>query len=87
MNKNITKMKESIEKMKFLDGVRGFAAILVVTTHAGIPYWNFGVVAVDIFFVLSAFLLTMKAHQIISKLHENKKGVKEYVDFLGQYFI
>lgn len=42
-----------------LDGFRGLAVILVVAGHAGLPYMGYGgVVGVEVFFVLSGFLIT-----------------------------
>ncbi|KAI9895336.1 hypothetical protein PsorP6_018969 [Peronosclerospora sorghi] len=47
-------------KVLFLDGVRGLAAIMVVTRHSHeyMQDVDLGAVAVDMFFVLSSFLLT-----------------------------
>ncbi len=50
------------KKYIFLDGLRGFAALLAVAQHAGFPggysFLVIGEFAVDVFFFLSAFLLT-----------------------------
>lgn len=41
-----------------LDGLRAFAVILVVGYHAGVPGLNAGFIGVDIFFVISGYLIT-----------------------------
>ena len=41
-----------------LDGLRAVAALLVVFFHAGVPWLSDGYVGVDVFFVLSGFLIT-----------------------------
>jgi peptidoglycan/LPS O-acetylase OafA/YrhL len=41
-----------------LDGIRGFAVLVVFAQHAGVPGTSGGGAAVDIFFVLSGFLIT-----------------------------
>ena len=41
-----------------LDGLRGIAAVLIVVYHLFEPYLPGGWVAVDVFFVLSGYLIT-----------------------------
>jgi peptidoglycan/LPS O-acetylase OafA/YrhL len=41
-----------------LDGLRAVAIIVVVLFHAGVPGFSFGFIGVDVFFVISGFLIT-----------------------------
>jgi peptidoglycan/LPS O-acetylase OafA/YrhL len=48
----------SFEHRPSLDGIRAVAALLVILFHAGMPSLGHGYVGVDVFFVLSGFLIT-----------------------------
>lgn len=59
--KDITDKKpSSTQNIIALDGLRGFAALLVITDHAGYEHFNgLGAIGVWIFFCLSGFLLSI----------------------------
>jgi peptidoglycan/LPS O-acetylase OafA/YrhL len=60
-----------------LDGLRAVAVALVVASHLAIPYAGGGVIGVDIFFVLSGFLIT--------SLLLEERSRSGHVDFVAFY--
>jgi peptidoglycan/LPS O-acetylase OafA/YrhL len=59
-----------------LDGLRAFGALPVMAMHAQVPYFSGGFASIDLFFVLSGFLIT----SVIKRQKETEKGFS-FVDF------
>jgi peptidoglycan/LPS O-acetylase OafA/YrhL len=68
-------VKHSLKYNPALDGLRGIAILFVLLFHIWPEYFSFGYVGVDIFFVLSGFLITQI---IITKLDSNSFSFKEF---------
>ncbi len=58
-----------------IDGLRGIAITLVLLFHIWPEFFSFGYVGVDIFFVLSGYLITQILH---AKLETNTFSLKEF---------
>ncbi|WP_417326778.1 acyltransferase family protein [Halarcobacter sp.] len=68
-------VNHSLKYNPSIDGLRGIAISLVLLFHIWPEYFSFGYIGVDIFFVLSGYLIT----QIIyTKLESNSFSLKEF---------
>ena len=56
--KELQKPMEAIEHRDDIEGLRAIAILLVVAAHADVPWLAGGFVGVDVFFVLSGYLIT-----------------------------
>lgn len=61
-----------------LDGVRAIALLMVLAFHAGVPGWGAGFFGVDVFFVLSGYLIT----RILHAEHERTGAIR-----VGNFYI
>ncbi len=62
-------------RLAYIDGMRAIAIIAIVAFHARVPGFQGGFVGVDIFFVISGFLIT---HQIVSQSLGGRFSVKDF---------
>ena len=75
LNRFIPVVNHSLKYNPALDGLRGIAISLVLLFHIWPEYFSFGYVGVDIFFVLSGYLITQIIH---TKLQSNSFSFKEF---------
>jgi peptidoglycan/LPS O-acetylase OafA/YrhL len=54
----VTASATSLERRPAIDGLRGIAILMVVAFHARVPGFGGGFVGVDVFFVISGYLIT-----------------------------
>lgn len=72
-NERCLVLTESVFKLRYnpaLDGLRGVAIILVVLSHAHAPLFDGAFFGVDLFFVLSGFLITSL---LLQEFHTNER--------------
>jgi peptidoglycan/LPS O-acetylase OafA/YrhL len=71
---------------KSIQGLRGFAVLLVVASHFGLPYTQNGFIGVDIFFVLSGFLITrsMVREYLSNRAASKRQGWISFVSFYSR---
>ena len=55
---NPSSQKVSIPFRPDIEGLRALAVVLVIASHAGLPFLRGGFIGVDVFFVLSGYLIT-----------------------------
>jgi peptidoglycan/LPS O-acetylase OafA/YrhL len=67
----VNQRESSISYIPELDGIRALAILLVMIYHTGIPIFKGGFIAVDIFFVLSGFLIS----SILIKEYDTKNKI------------
>lgn len=60
-----------------IDGLRALAAIPVILFHAGFPAFSGGFVGVDIFFVISSYLITSI---ILKELSQNRFSLLSFYE-------
>src|SRR5690606_20896995 len=65
----------SMQRRDDIDGLRAFAVLSIVLFHAGLSFLSGGFVGVDIFFVISGFLITTL---IWDRLDTNRFSLLEF---------
>ncbi len=65
-----SRTKHTVPRLRYrpeVDGLRAIAVIFVILFHAGVPFAPGGFIGVDVFFVISGFLITSL---LVQELHE-----------------
>ena len=82
--KNSDNSDNSRSRNESIHGFRGVAILLVLLCHLGIPGFKNGFIGVDVFFVISGFLIT---HYLSLEYIGNRKasGRQGWISFVGFY--
>ncbi len=59
-----------------IEGLRGIAVLLVVLFHVGYERFAGGYIGVDVFFVISGFLIT---GQIVGEVGSHRREIEEFL--------
>lgn len=74
---NVSGTYLAVEYRREIDGLRALAIVPVVMFHAGFPGFSGGFVGVDVFFVISGFLITSI---LLSHLEEGRLSIAEFYE-------
>ena len=66
-----------------IDGLRAFAVLPVIFFHAGSPIWTGGYVGVDVFFVISGYLIT---EILLRELEDGRFSLLKFYERIQQCF-
>ena len=73
-----------------LDGLRGLAVASVMAVHAGVPGFDLGFLGVDLFFVLSGFLITSlldREHRRAGRVDLGKFWGRRFLRLMPAYYL
>jgi peptidoglycan/LPS O-acetylase OafA/YrhL len=81
-----TSRPTSDKRRASLDGLRGVAALLVVGLHSHLPFLAGGYIGVDLFFVLSGYLITgiLLGEHALPRPHRWHTRVRRYALFMAR---
>ena len=67
-----------------IDGLRALAVLPVIAFHAGFPFFRGGFIGVDVFFVISGFLITSL---IVTEQARGTFSVARFYERLGDHAV
>ena len=71
----------------FLDGFRALAVLLVIFNHVNLPFFSGGYIGVDIFFVISGYLITgVLTEDYLNNYRDSSQTINLYVNLRVFYF-
>ena len=77
-------MNQKYDRLDVIDSIRFIACLIVVLGHFNIPGFSYGWIGVDIFFVVSGYVVTRSLERRISK---NKNSIDVAFQFVFDRFI